>query len=164
MTNAGTATATAPEVPVKSGTALRFLLLEDSLADSELILHELKVGGFQFTSETVQSPEQFRQSVRAVRPDIILADYNLGDWRGLDALAILREEGLEIPLILVTGALGEMTAVDCIKQGAADYLCRPLAMVASVHPPAMSDARRTCSTRGPRSFSEKPRTDCIPPA
>ncbi len=153
MTNAGTATATAPEVPVKSGTALRFLLLEDSLADSELILHELKVGGFQFTSETVQSPEQFRQSVRAVRPDIILADYNLGDWRGLDALAILREEGLEIPLILVTGALGEMTAVDCIKQGAADYVLKgslarlPLAI------------RRTLQEEGLRELREQAEKD-----
>lgn len=57
-------------------------------------------------------------------PDIVLADYNLGPWHGMEALEILREEGLEIPLILVSGAVGEMTAVECIKEGATDYVLK----------------------------------------
>jgi len=124
MTQAGTAIAPALGTPVDTGPALRFLLLEDSDDDSELVTHQLKSGGFHFTSETVKTAEQFRQTVRTLRPDIILADYNLGEWRGMDALDILREESMDIPLILVTGALGEVTAVDCIKQGAADYVLK----------------------------------------
>ena len=54
----------------------------------------------------------------------MLADYNLGQWRGTEALEILREEGLDIPLILISGALGDVTAVDCIKQGVTDYVLK----------------------------------------
>src|SRR6185295_6576316 len=56
--------------------------------------------------------------------DLVLADYNLGQWRGTDALEIMREEGLDIPLILVSGALGDVTAVECIKQGVTDYVLK----------------------------------------
>ena len=54
----------------------------------------------------------------------MLADYNLGQWRGTEALEILRQEGLDIPLILVSGALGDVTAVECIKQGVTDYVLK----------------------------------------
>ena len=57
-------------------------------------------------------------------PDVVLADYNLGQWRGTEALEIMREEGLDIPLILVSGALGDVTAVECIKQGVTDYVLK----------------------------------------
>ena len=55
---------------------------------------------------------------------MVLADYNLGQWRGTEALEILRQEGLDIPLILVSGALGDVTAVECIKQGVTDYVLK----------------------------------------
>jgi light-regulated signal transduction histidine kinase (bacteriophytochrome) len=55
---------------------------------------------------------------------MVLADYNLGQWRGMDALNILQEEGLDVPLILVSGALGDVTAVECIKRGATDYVLK----------------------------------------
>jgi light-regulated signal transduction histidine kinase (bacteriophytochrome) len=54
----------------------------------------------------------------------VLADYNLGQWRGIEALEILRQEGLDIPLILVSGALGDVTAVECNKQGVTDYVLK----------------------------------------
>jgi signal transduction histidine kinase len=148
MTQGGTAIAAALGTPVDAAPALRFLLIEDSDDDSELVTHQLKSGGFHFTSETVKTAEQFRQAVRAVRPDIILADYNLGEWRGMDALDILRELSLDIPLILVTGALGEVTAVDCIKQGAADYILKsgltrlPLAIRRTLEDKRLREQRR----------------------
>lgn len=120
----GIATAVSQEVPAKIDAPLRFLLIEDNVADSELVVDQLKRGGFDFVSETVQTAEEFISKIRSHRPDIVLAEYNLGEWRGLDALDILRAEGLDVPLILVTGALGELTAVDCIKQGAADYILK----------------------------------------
>lgn len=103
---------------------LRVLLVEDNAADSELVLRELKRAGFAITSELAQSAEQFRAILDKYTPDIVLADYNLGHWRGMDALEIMREKNLDLPLILVSGALGEVTAVECIKQGATDYVLK----------------------------------------
>jgi len=103
---------------------LRVLLVEDDPADQELVLRELGKSEFEISSEVVQTAEEFRQRVRVRCPDVVLADYNLGQWRGTEALEILREEGLDIPLILVSGTIGDMTAVDCIKQGATDYVLK----------------------------------------
>jgi signal transduction histidine kinase len=103
---------------------LRFLLVEDNPADVELIECELRRAGFEFTSAVVQTPEDFTRELRAMPPHVVLADYNLPQWRGIEALEILGREGLHVPLILVTGALGDVTAVDCIKRGATDYVLK----------------------------------------
>ena len=124
MTVAGTAPAISLRTPVQQGPALHFLMVEDSEADTDLIVRELKTGGFRFSSENVQTAEQFRARIRSLPPDIVLADYNLGQWRGIEAVEILRQEGLDVPVILVTGALGDTTAVECIKQGATDYVLK----------------------------------------
>jgi signal transduction histidine kinase len=119
--------ATIDQVEVQEVRALvRFsvLLVEDNLADSELVLRELRRGGFEVTCEVVQTADQFRQKLQTTTPDVVLADYNLGSWRGMEALEILRSAGLDIPLILVSGAVGDVTAVECIKQGATDYVLK----------------------------------------
>jgi signal transduction histidine kinase len=103
---------------------LRFLLIEDNPVDVELVELELRRAGFEFTSAVVQTPEDFARELQTGRPHIVLADYNLPHWRGIEALAILRREGLDIPLILVTGALGDVTAVECMKEGATDYVLK----------------------------------------
>ena len=100
------------------------LLVEDNLADSELVLRELRRGGFEVTCDVVQTADQFRQKLQTTTPDVVLADYNLGSWRGMEALEILRSAGLDIPLILVSGAMGDVTAVECIKLGATDYVLK----------------------------------------
>ena len=104
--------------------ALRVLLVEDDAADRDLILRELAKGEFETTTEVAQTPEEFRQRLRTHRPDLVLSDYNLGQWRGTEALEIMREEGLDIPLILVSGALGDVAAVECIKLGVTDYVLK----------------------------------------
>ncbi len=103
---------------------LRVLLVEDDSADCDLILRELGKGEFQIVSDVVRTPEEFRQRVKSKCPDVILSDYNLGSWKGTEALEILREEGLDIPLILVSGVLGDVTAVECIKLGVSDYVLK----------------------------------------
>ena len=113
--------------PVEQNTQsgrLRFLLVEDNPVDIELLERALHRAGFEFTSSVVQTREEFALQLRASRPHVVLADYNLPQWKGMEALEIIHREGLDIPLILVTGALGEMTAVDCIKQGATDYVLK----------------------------------------
>ncbi len=103
---------------------LRVLVVEDEPADFELVLATLRTAGFQTAGDNVQTLEQFTASVRQNPYDVILADYKLPSWNGLESVEILRREGLDIPVIMVSGALGELTAVECIKQGAADYVLK----------------------------------------
>jgi light-regulated signal transduction histidine kinase (bacteriophytochrome) len=103
---------------------LRALLVEDEPADVELALRALGQGGFDATADVVQTEKEFTDSVRKNLYDVILADYKLPNWNGMESVEILRHERLDVPVILVSGALGELTAVECIKQGAADYVLK----------------------------------------
>jgi len=76
--------------------ALRVFSVEDNPADAELVLRRLQQDGLSVASEMAQTADEFTQRVRANHYDIILADYNLPQWRGVNALAILRSEGLDI--------------------------------------------------------------------
>jgi len=132
---------------IENKTTLRVLLVEDNGADLELILDELG-RSFAITSEVVQTAAEFRQRVKAMVPDVVLADYNLGQWRGTEALTTLREEGLDIPLILVSGVLGDVVAVDCIKLGITDYVLKdslgrlPVAVRAALQDKKLRQERR----------------------
>jgi signal transduction histidine kinase len=103
---------------------LHFVLIEDNPIDVELVQRALRRDGFDFTSVVVQNPEDFTREISAHRPDLVLADYNLPQWSGMEALEILKREQPDVPLILVTGALGEMTAVECLKSGVTDYILK----------------------------------------
>ena len=103
---------------------LRVLFVEDQPADVELARRALREHGFDVQGCAVQDPEQFLNEIRKGVYDIVLADYNLPQWNGMEAVWLLRREGLDIPVILVTGALGEARAVECLKDGAADYLLK----------------------------------------
>jgi signal transduction histidine kinase len=103
---------------------LRVLFVEDQPADVELEKRALREHGFDVQGCAVQDAEQFLNEVRKGACDIVLADYNLPQWNGMEAVSLLRREGLDIPVILVTGALGEARAVECLKDGAADYLLK----------------------------------------
>ena len=88
-----------PQSPPKPGS-LRFLLVEDNPLDVELVQRELRRAEFDFTSVAVETAEDFTREVRANCPHIVLADYNLPKWRGMEALEVLRHENLDVPLIL----------------------------------------------------------------
>ncbi len=103
---------------------LRVLHVEDNALDAELVARALRRGGFSAAVVVVQGEKEFERELRAHRPDIVIADYNLPQWKGMEALDVLRREGLDIPLILVSGALGDVTAVECIKRGATDYVLK----------------------------------------
>ena len=103
---------------------LRLLHVEDNQLDAELVVQALRKGGFSISAVVVQEEAEFERELRLQRPDVVIADYNLPQWKGMEALEVLRREGLDIPLILVSGALGDITAVDCIKRGATDYVLK----------------------------------------
>ena len=107
-----------------SQNRLRVLVIEDAPADAEIEIAELRHGGFDVAADIVDTRELLRESLTKNSYDIILADYSLPNFRGMDALDILREKNLTTPLILVTGALNGETAVECVKQGAMDYVLK----------------------------------------
>jgi signal transduction histidine kinase len=106
------------------GGKLKALLVEDEPADVELALRALRNAGFEASADVAQTAEEFTDLVRKNSYDVILADYKLPNWNGMESVEALRREGLDVPVIMVSGALGERTAVECIKQGAADYVLK----------------------------------------
>ena len=102
---------------------LRVLILEDRPADAELVVHELRRAGFEPDWRCVDSEADYLAHL-AQTPDIILADYALPQWDAPSALSALQERGLDIPFIMVSGTVGEDKAVECMKQGADDYLLK----------------------------------------
>ncbi len=118
------ATKLAAQGSVQSGTRLRALLVEDNPLDAALVVRALNKDGFDVVADVVQDEDAFTKALRANCPEVVLADYNLPNWKGMDALNVIRREGLDVPMILVSGALGDVTAVECIRQGATDYVLK----------------------------------------
>ena len=102
---------------------LNLLILEDNPADAELAVRELEKEGFVIEWSLVETEEAFREAFNQ-RPEVILADYNLPSFDGLSALKIKQEIIPEIPLVILSGSIGEEFAVECIKAGATDYVLK----------------------------------------
>ena len=102
---------------------LRVLILEDRAADAELILHALRQAGFDPDWQRVETEADYLARLDPP-PEVILADYTLPQFDAMRALRLLQERGLDIPFIVATGSISEEVAVECIKQGAADYLLK----------------------------------------
>ena len=102
---------------------LRVLLAEDSPSDAELTVRELRKAGFSPEWHRVDTEADY---IASLHPDldIILSDYSMPQFGGIRALEILNERGLEIPFIIVSGTIGEDTAVAAMKNGATDYLLK----------------------------------------
>src|SRR6266478_8787094 len=103
---------------------LRVLHVEDNELDAELVSEALRKGGFSVSVVVVQEEAEFVEQLLSHHPEVVIADYNLPQWTGMEALDVLRRKGLDIPLILVSGALGDVTAVECIKRGVTDYVLK----------------------------------------
>lgn len=103
---------------------LRILLLEDVPSDAELMERELRKAGIIFTSERADDGESFIKALELFKPNLILADFKLPNFDALQALDLIREKIPKILFIIVTGAVSEEVAVECMKQGADDYLLK----------------------------------------
>ncbi|MCU1301670.1 MAG: hybrid sensor histidine kinase/response regulator [Candidatus Sulfotelmatobacter sp.] len=100
------------------------MLVEDNALDAELVLRALRKDSFEVSAVIVQDEDGFTEALRTHSPEVVLADYNLPNWKGMEALNVLRRQNLDVPMILVSGALGDVTAVECIRQGATDYVLK----------------------------------------
>jgi diguanylate cyclase (GGDEF)-like protein/PAS domain S-box-containing protein len=105
-------------------TELRILLLEDNPTEAELIERVLRKAGLEFVSLRVDSESGFEQSLTEFRPDIVLADYNLPSYSGRAALDYVQLNHPDLPVIMVTGAIGEERAVELLRAGARDYILK----------------------------------------
>lgn len=103
---------------------LKILMLEDIPIDAEMIERELQSANILFTTVRVASKNKFLKELEVFSPDLVLADYSLPQFSGLEALKIVREKKKRIPFILVTGMKNEEIAVECLKEGADDYILK----------------------------------------
>ena len=103
---------------------LQLLMVEDNTTDAELCLQELRSVGFSPSADVVETPSAFAEQLDGHSYDVILADYRIPGWSGMEALTLLKQTGKDIPFIVVTGSLGDEAAVQCIKDGASDYILK----------------------------------------
>jgi DNA-binding NtrC family response regulator len=102
---------------------LHLLMLEDNPDDAELAVKALERDQFTIEWKRVDTKESFKKALDE-KPDLILADYSLPALDGMSALKIKEETAPEIPLILISGTIGEDAAVECLKAGATDYVLK----------------------------------------
>jgi len=102
----------------------RVLLVEDCAQDALLNLRQLERGGLQVEHARVETAAEMRAALKGGRWDFILCDYHLPWLNGLEALALYKETGLDMPFIVVSGIIGEEQAVRLIKAGAHEYVMK----------------------------------------
>jgi DNA-binding NarL/FixJ family response regulator len=131
---------------------LRILILEDVPTDAELIQFELAEAGTTFTPMCVADRASYIKALAEFSPDIILSDYSLPSFDGISALKIAVSKCSDIPFIFVSGALGEETAIELLKQGATDYVLKSrLSRLA----PAVARALQEVGERRERKAAEE---------
>jgi diguanylate cyclase (GGDEF)-like protein/PAS domain S-box-containing protein len=101
---------------------LHMLIVEDSPLDAEFNVRVLERAGFEVSCDVVSMPEDLAMRLRGSHYDVILSDYRLQGWSGLETLRLVREHCPSTPVVFVTGTLGDEMAVECLKNGAADYI------------------------------------------
>jgi DNA-binding NtrC family response regulator len=102
---------------------LQILLVEDNLADAELIVLRIKQEGLAFEWRRVETEPDYLAALDPP-PDLILADWSLPQFSGIRAFQLMQERGLDIPFIIVSGSIGEETAVAAMHMGVNDYLLK----------------------------------------
>jgi PAS domain S-box-containing protein len=104
--------------------SLRVLIVEDSVNDTFFIVRELQRGGFQVKFERVETAADMQAALEAQQWDLVISDYSMPQFGGVAALAVFQQAGLDIPFIVVSGAMGEAIAVEMLKAGAHYYVTK----------------------------------------
>jgi PAS domain S-box-containing protein len=109
---------------ISNSQSLRVLIVEDSEDDALLEIRELKKGGYNPVYERVETAAAMKKALKEKQWDIILCDYKMPQFSGKQAIALLKETNIDIPLIIVSGTVGEETAIECMRSGAHDYVMK----------------------------------------
>ena len=102
----------------------RILFAEDVSTDREMVERLLRQNGIDFVSECVETEPDFREKLHGFNPTLILSDYRMPTFDGMKALQIARQEKPDVPFIILTGSMNEDVAVECMKNGADDYVIK----------------------------------------
>ncbi len=103
---------------------LRVLVIEDSEIDALLLIEQLKAGGYDASSRRVDNADDLANALETQTWDIVFSDHNMPQFSSTEALQMVRSSALDIPFIIVSGAIGEETAVAAMRAGAQDYLMK----------------------------------------
>ena len=103
---------------------IRVLIVEDSEDDALLLVRQLRNSGFDPTFERVDTAEAMNAALDGRTWDIVLSDFVIPGFGGLEAIKLLRQKGFDIPIMIVSGKIGEETAVKCMKASANDYMMK----------------------------------------
>jgi signal transduction histidine kinase len=106
------------------GKRLRLLLIEDSEADAVLVKRALCDHGYEVLSQRVQTEGEFRDHLKKAAWDLVITDYSLPKFNAADALEVFQAHHLDLPFIIVSGTIGEETAVASMKAGAHDFITK----------------------------------------
>ncbi|MGA2780786.1 MAG: PAS domain S-box protein [Smithella sp.] len=104
--------------------SLRVLIIENSEDDLLLIIRELKKSGYKPVYERVETAGAMEKALKEKQWDIILCDYKMPKFNAPSAIAIFKKANIDIPIIVVTGTIGEETASECMRLGAQDYIIK----------------------------------------
>jgi putative nucleotidyltransferase with HDIG domain len=106
------------------GTHLRILLIEDSEDDARLVLREIQRSGYEVEFERVETAEAMRAALARQTWDLIICDFSLPRFSAPNALELLKKSGHDLPFIIVSGTIGEESAVNALKAGAHDFIIK----------------------------------------
>jgi PAS domain S-box-containing protein len=105
-------------------TLLQILIVEDSEDDALLVLNRIKKGSYSIEYKIIDNALEMRTALNEKSWDLVLSDYSMPNFNGLKALDIIKESGIDIPFILISGTIGEEIAVEAMKAGAHDYIMK----------------------------------------
>jgi hypothetical protein len=131
---------------------LKVLLVEDSRVDADLLIHALKQSGYEPSYALVQNAMGMRAALEKQPWDLVISDYVIPGFGGLDALKVLKDSGHDIPFIIVSGKIGEDVAVEALHSGANDYLLKDRLTRLG---PAIERALREASQQRKRAQAEQ---------
>ncbi len=103
---------------------IRVLIVEDDADDAELLIHQLRREGFAPTWKRVQSRIALQSALKHQSWDIVISDYQMPGFSGDAALEVVRAWDPDLPMIIVSGTIGEETAVDLMRGGASDFVLK----------------------------------------
>jgi DNA-binding NtrC family response regulator len=109
---------------ISNSQFLRVLIVKDSEDDALLIIRELKKGGYNPVYERVETASAMKKVLKEKELDIILCDYKIPKFTAPSAIALLKKVNIDIPLIIVSGNIGEDVGIDCMRLGAQDYIMK----------------------------------------
>src|SRR5450631_4753019 len=104
--------------------ALRVLMVEDSATDANLVIQELRRAGRPVEFERVETAEAMRAALERGPWDVVTSDWSMPKFTAAGALAIVKQGELDLPFIIVSGTIGEESAVEAMRAGAHDYVLK----------------------------------------